>query len=136
MTTPAGMPLLRIAAANSRPNKRTGRSSERTTELIALPAVAFAKFQSPRGAHLISAPGTVKLRTRSRNRSAGESGIGDDHGAIRNAIYLASDGRGLELALNACVGDRYHIRVAERPKGLMIGLRRHLLRSDGPELLN
>lgn len=43
---------------------------------------------------------------------------------IRDAMHLASDIRGLELALNATVGDRYAVRVAERPEGVVIGLRR------------
>lgn len=43
---------------------------------------------------------------------------------MRNAMSLADDVRGLELALNVCVGDRYGVTVAERPEGVVIGLRR------------
>jgi hypothetical protein len=43
---------------------------------------------------------------------------------IRNAMHLASDVRGLQLALDACVGDCYSVKVAERPEGVAIGLRR------------
>jgi len=42
---------------------------------------------------------------------------------IRNAMHLASDVRGLELALNATVGDVYRVTVHEGPGALTIGLR-------------
>lgn len=54
-------------------------------------------------------------------------GIYTPSGAVvRNAISLASDVRGLELALNAAVGDRYRVTVLERPDGVAIGLRRRI----------
>jgi hypothetical protein len=37
---------------------------------------------------------------------------------IRNAVHIASDVRGLELALNATVGDRYAVRVVESADGV------------------
>jgi hypothetical protein len=43
---------------------------------------------------------------------------------IRCAVELASDVRGLQLVLDATVGDRYSVRVVERPEGVAIGLRR------------
>ncbi len=43
---------------------------------------------------------------------------------IRNAVELATDLRGLELVLNATVGDRYRIQVAQREDGVVVGLRR------------
>ena len=42
---------------------------------------------------------------------------------IRNAICLASDVRGLELALNATVGDRYTVRVGSDRKGSRVAQR-------------
>jgi len=41
---------------------------------------------------------------------------------IRNAMHLATDVRGIQLALDATVGDRYSVRVAERPEDVMVGL--------------
>jgi hypothetical protein len=37
---------------------------------------------------------------------------------IRCAVELASDVRGLELVLRACVGDRYVVKVIERTDGV------------------
>ena len=46
-----------------------------------------------------------------------------DGALIRCAVELASDARGLQLVLDATVGDRYHVMVAERSDGVAIGLR-------------
>ena len=62
------------------------------------------------------------VRVRHDDPRLGEYSPGGD--VIRNAMHLANDVRGLELALNATVGDRYVVTVARRPEGLVVGLRR------------
>lgn len=58
-----------------------------------------------------------------RRGTAWEPLLGDV-GGVRNAVHLASDLRGLQLALDATVRDRYSVAVVERPEGVTVALRR------------